>query len=388
MFTQLREMIETDFGPENTHIAIDMIITALVLWVLWGFVVWRVTSIALGSDVVLPAWIEAIWRLIGYIVFPVMVGVWWFKNAFQSVGMDDVNEPYWVVIARFGRPVFACRPGLYVRPLWMFERVILFPSGRKKMWFKISNAYTKEVLEKDGRQRQAQPAKVVFTVYGGFPDPAVKHLWPTGGVDETDTKEVEGKELLFRAFYSLPRSLRNPHVADYVSLLGNFIEGGVIEAMRVQIAKKDHLEIRQENQAIEDGAKRYALLTPGNPCYELGWPDGVLSFDITDLELPDDMNTALRAEEIADRQGRARTQTKHHEADQIRIQAVAEANRIRTLAPAEAERVRILAESLKDLSAIAAFIAAGGGGKEGTGPSTGDLAHLLIAQALGEKSRK
>jgi regulator of protease activity HflC (stomatin/prohibitin superfamily) len=327
-------------------------------------------------------------------IVPFIFAVLWMKRAFRVIGAGAGLEPSWAVIGRFGRPIEAVRPGLYVRPWWLFEQIIRFPTGQKMMAFHTENAYTRQ-----GDGYATQPAAVDFVVYTQWPDPKEVYHWPTGLTEGEDIEEVSGEELLKRAFFALPRALRNPDVPDFSDRLMRFIEGGAIGAVRMQIAKETHEKVREGNEEIEKHAKRYALLERGNPCRELGWPLENFDIEISRLQLPIGTEGALRAGEIARLEGEAKVQTAQqeaqaapYEAQRMRVLAQAEADRIAMLTPVEEERAKKLGEVYRDLPDMTAFILAGGGGAKqeggGNAPTINDYANIMIARSIGDMARQ
>ena len=268
--------------------------------------VFKVTGIAwlliVAWVILLPAreenWEAAITLL--FILTPITFALFWFMGSFVRIGMEG-EEPYWAVIARFGRPIEAVLPGMYFRPLWIVERVVLFPTGQKTMWFTTTEAWTMELGD-----RQAQPLALDIAVYMRWPKPGVNYDFDGG------TKVINGSDLLKDAYYYLPRALRNPDRSDYIDVLGRFLENAVIGGVKVVVGRRDHLDARQKNQEMEEEIKDYLLSELGNPFHDLGIAPECLDIELTKVIFPEETGKALREKELARRSGEALVETSKH----------------------------------------------------------------------------
>jgi len=336
-------------------------IIRVVIVVLVGVALW----------VLLPPVMDQNWgslsiRLI--VLVPIALVLLWLMGAFVRIGMDG-DEPYWAVIAQFGRPVEAVRPGIYFRPLWVFERVALFPTGQKTMWFRTTEAWTKEM-----GNRQAQPLTLDIALYMRWPDPEVDYDF------DGDTGSKNGSDLLKGAYYYLPRALRNPDRPDYIDVLGRFLENAVIGAVKIVVGRRNHLDARQENQKIENEVKTYLLSEPGNPFHDLGIPPKCFDLELTRVVFPDDTAQALREKELARRAGEARVTAAEH--DGRAREAIARHRKAASGDEAEAIKALLQAHLDKWVSPeVAALIVSGGVGGEGM--SIEQLRDLAITMRIG-----
>lgn len=306
-----------------------------------------------------------LWRLV--VLAPCTLLIFYGMGAWVRIGMDG-DEPYWAVIAQFGRPADAKLPGIYFRPLHVFEQVVRFPTGQKTMWFTTSEAWTKE----EGN-RQAQPLTVDIALYMRWPKPGESYDFGGG-----TTKN--GSDMLKEAYYYLPRALRNPDRPDYIDVLGRFLERAVIGAVKVVIAQQNHLAARQQNQAMEVLMKNYLLSEPGNPFRDLGIPSECFDIELPRVVFPPDTAKALRDNELAGRAGEARETAAKHDGEARKITAVHR----KEASADEAEAISALLQAHLDKGVspeVAALIVSGG--VEGEGMSIEQLRDLAIAMRLG-----
>lgn len=319
-----------------------------VLWIL-------IVATALLSPALQGNWGVVIILL--FVLVPLTFAGLWLMGSFVRISMDG-EEPYWAVIAQFGRPKVALRPGIYFRPLHLFEQVARFPTGQKTMWFTTTEAWTKEQ-----GNRQAQPLAVDIALYFRWPDPEKDYDF--GGT----TGWKRGSALLLDAYYYLPRALRNPDRPDYVDVLGRFLERAVIGGTKVVIGRRHHLHARQENQAMETEIKDYLLSEPGNPFRDLGIPPDCFDIELPRVVFPADTAQALRNTELARREGEAKVEAAKHrkkasEDDAATIERMLKAYIDRGVSP--------------EVAALAVS-----GTREGQGWSMENLRDIAIAKALG-----
>jgi regulator of protease activity HflC (stomatin/prohibitin superfamily) len=222
--------------------------------------------------------------------------------------------------------------------------------------------------------RQAQPLTLDIALYMRWPEPAVEYEF--GGTIGTKN----GTDLLKCAYYYLPRALRNPDQTDYIDVLGRFLENAVIGGVKVVVGRRNHLDARQQNQAMEEDVKTYLLSEPGNPFKDLGIPPQCLDIELTKVVFPADTAQALRDRELARRSGEARVTTATHDG---KARVVAAKHR-KEASSDEAEATRKLLQAHLDKGVspeVAALIVSGGVGGEGM--SIEQLRDLAITMKLG-----
>ena len=224
------------------------------------------------------------WLIIGLIIFLFLV---WLRKCFRTTVSTKTKKPAQAVVTRWGKSkaVNAVKSGLHF-VVWPIENLVLFPTHLYELNIKASEIHSKKTED---------CATAVMTV-----DVTIYFRWAQiGNKYQMGGNTVNGKELLMKTFYALPAS---PEDAEE---LKDFVEDGVIDAVRRIMTQKSHRECREKKPEIEREIKKYLLEEPGNPFRECAIPSEYLDVAITSVKFTEEMEKAFSEPEVKEREKEA-----------------------------------------------------------------------------------
>lgn len=315
----------------------------------------------------------------------------WLRQCFVQIGTLEI--PCVGVITEWAKPVDAVETGLY-RIIWPIQAPKLFPTAQYELRFTALDIYSRPDPDTN---LASQPMAILVRMYLRWPRPRNTYTFPVRerNVSREDWAalkdehpdypekklpaglrwgQVTGKVLLMgQTYYRLPgRDLLDRSFTDQ---LGRFLESGVLGGVRQVASRHTYKECLEEKPTLEQEIKFYFLSEAGNPFLEIGLPAECIDVEIVSVKLASDTEVALRANELARRQGEAQETSAKHRANATKLENSALGDRLKILTDAGVPPI------------VAGPVAAGAVGGEAL--TTGELRDLiLIQQALGQVPRE
>jgi hypothetical protein len=231
----------------------------------------------------------------------------WGKKNFVQCGNSEV--PAQAVVVVLGRDAGTVGPGGLHFVFWPFVRLRLYPTGQLKGTYLLSKG-----LHSKGEGGAAiQPISIRAALYLSFPEIGREYevevvtVQPSGARSITNERR-RGEDLLRKIFRHLPvGDLFGEGSEAEIEKLFRFLEESVLGGIRQAIIRRTWRQCLSEKPEIEKEVKVYLRLEPGNPLALSEFPGGCIDVEIL-VEIPEDLEKAQRAPEIAERMAKAATQ--------------------------------------------------------------------------------